>query len=96
MYQLKPGWMDDKENKRVKVEQVLRREKDLALALGSPNIRFEAVLDGVQNIMGVEIPNMTPNTVDFKEIIEDEKIEKLSENFSLPAPLGQGLSLIHI
>ena len=91
MYQLKPGWMDDKENKRVKVEQVLRREKDLALALGSPNIRFEAVLDGVQNIMGVEIPNMTPNTVDFKEIIEDEKIEKLSENFSLPAPLGQGM-----
>ena len=91
MYQLKPGWMDDKENKRVKVEQVLRREKDLALALGSPNIRFEAVLDGVQNIMGVEIPNMTPNTVDFKEVIEDEKIDKLSENFSLPAPLGQGM-----
>ena len=91
MYQLKPGWMDDKENKRVKVEQVLRREKDLALALGSPNIRFEAVLDGVQNIMGVEIPNMTPNTVDFKEVIEDEKIDKLSETFSLPAPLGQGM-----
>ena len=30
---------DPEENKRVKVEQVLRREKDLALALGSPNIR---------------------------------------------------------
>ena len=50
----------------MKVEQVLRREKDLALALGSPNIRFEAVLDGVQNSMGIEIPNLSPNTVDFK------------------------------
>ena len=91
MYQLKPGWMDDKENKRVKVEQVLRREKDLALALGSPNIRFEAVLDGVQNIMGIEIPNISPNTVDFKEVIEDERIKNISQSFSLPAPLGQGM-----
>ena len=81
MYQLKPGWMDDKENKRVKVEQVLRREKDLALALGSPNIRFEAVLDGVQNIMGIEIPNISPNTVDFKEVIEDERIKNISQSF---------------
>tara|TARA_B110000438_G_scaffold117904_1_gene115177 strand:- start:6708 stop:8915 length:2208 start_codon:yes stop_codon:yes gene_type:complete len=91
MYQLKPGYIDEKENKRVKVEQVLRREKDLALALGSPNIRFEAVLDGVQNIMGVEIPNITPNTVDFKEVIDTKEIKSLSENFALPAPLGQGM-----
>ena len=91
MYQLKPGYIDEKENKRVKVEQVLRREKDLALALGSPNIRFEAVLDGVQNIMGVEIPNITPNTVDFKEVIDTKEINSLSENFALPAPLGQGM-----
>jgi S-DNA-T family DNA segregation ATPase FtsK/SpoIIIE len=91
MYQLKPGYIDGKENKRVKVEQVLRREKDLALALGSPNIRFEAVLDGVQNIMGVEIPNITPNTVDFKEVIDTKEIKNLSEHFALPAPLGQGM-----
>lgn len=91
MYQLKPGYIDGKDNKRVKVEQVLRREKDLALALGSPNIRFEAVLDGVQNIMGVEIPNITPNTVDFKDVIDSKEIKKLSTNFALPAPLGQGM-----
>ncbi len=70
MYQLKPGWVDGNEKKRVKVEQVLRREKDLALALGSPNIRYEAVIDGIQNTMGIEIPNLSPNTVDFKEVIE--------------------------
>ena len=44
MYQLKPGWMDDKENKRVKVE-----------------------------------------------VIEDERIKNISQSFSLPAPLGQGM-----
>ncbi len=90
MYQLKPGWVDENEKKRVKVEQVLRREKDLALALGSPNIRFEAVLDGVQNSMGIEIPNLSPNTVDFKEVIEFENL-KDSEKYLLPAPLGQGM-----
>ena len=90
MYQLKPGWVDENEKKRVKVEQVLRREKDLALALGSPNIRFEAVLDGVQNSMGIEIPNLSPNTVDFKEVIEFENLNN-SEKYLLPAPLGQGM-----
>lgn len=91
MYQLKPGWVDGNEKKRVKVEQVLRREKDLALSLGSPNIRFEPVLDGVQNIMGIEIPNLSPNTVDFKEVIENENLNKNSDKYNLPAPLGQGM-----
>tara|TARA_B100001996_G_scaffold63625_1_gene45645 strand:+ start:22802 stop:25018 length:2217 start_codon:yes stop_codon:yes gene_type:complete len=91
MYQLKPGWVDENEKKRVKVEQVLRREKDLALALGSPNIRFEAVIDGIQNTMGIEIPNLSPNTVDFKEVIENEKLNKNSDKYNLPAPLGQGM-----
>ncbi|MBA47193.1 MAG: hypothetical protein CL893_03795 [Dehalococcoidia bacterium] len=91
MYQLKPGWVDGNEKKRVKVEQVLRREKDLALALGSPNIRFEAVIDGIQNTMGIEIPNLSPNTVDFKEVIENEKFNKNLDNYNLPAPLGQGM-----
>ena len=90
MYQLKPGWVDENEKKRVKVEQVLRREKDLALALGSPNIRFEAVIDGVQNSMGIEIPNLSANTVDFKEVIEFENLDN-SEKYLLPAPLGQGM-----
>lgn len=91
MYQLKPGWIDGNEKKRVKVEQVLRREKDLALSLGSPNIRFEAVLDGVQNTMGIEIPNLSPNTVDFKEVMENENLNKNSDKYNLPAPLGQGM-----
>jgi len=91
MYQLKPGWVDGNEKKRVKVEQVLRREKDLALALGSPNIRFEAVIDGIQNTMGIEIPNLSPNTVDFKEVIEKAKLNKNSDKYNLPAPLGQGM-----
>jgi len=91
MYQLKPGWLDGNEKKRVKVEQVLRREKDLALALGSPNIRFEAVIDGLQNTMGIEIPNLSPNTVDFKEVLENQKLNKNSDKYNLPAPLGQGM-----
>ena len=92
MYQLKPGWVDGEETKRVKVDQILRREKDLALALGSPNIRFEPVVDGIQDIMGIEIPNIAPNIVDFKEVIEDKKTDHLFDLFSLPAPMGKGMN----
>ena len=92
MYQLKPGWVDGEETKRVKVDQILRREKDLALALGSPNIRFEPVVDGIQDIMGIEIPNISPNIVDFREVIEDKKTDHLFDLFSLPAPMGKGMN----
>tara|TARA_B100000953_G_C18033628_1_gene423675 strand:- start:2147 stop:4372 length:2226 start_codon:yes stop_codon:yes gene_type:complete len=92
MYQLKPGWVDGEETKRVKVDQILRREKDLALALGSPNIRFEPVVDGIQDIMGIEIPNIAPNIVDFREVIEDKKTDHLFDLFSLPAPMGKGMN----
>tara|TARA_B100001146_G_scaffold224224_1_gene241424 strand:+ start:20935 stop:23160 length:2226 start_codon:yes stop_codon:yes gene_type:complete len=92
MYQLKPGWVDGEETKRVKVDQILRREKDLALALGSPNIRFEPVVDGIQDIMGIEIPNISPNIVDFREVMEDKKTDHLFDLFSLPAPMGKGMN----
>ena len=53
--------------------------------MGSPNIRFEAVLDGVQNLWN-RIP-LSPNTVDFKEV----EFETRCREYLLPAPLGQGM-----
>ena len=41
--------------------------------------------------MGIEIPNLSPNTVDFKEVLENQKLNKNSDKYNLPAPLGQGM-----
>ncbi|MBI4306256.1 MAG: hypothetical protein HY678_08045, partial [Chloroflexi bacterium] len=57
----KPGrndskWEDEEANrKRVRVDTILAREKDLALALASPNIRFESPIPG-ESLVGIEVP----------------------------------------
>ena len=45
MYGLSPGWKgrsEENTGQRVRVDTILNREKDIALALASPNLRFEA------------------------------------------------------
>ena len=43
------------EKTRVKVDHILAREKDLALALAAPSLRFEAPVPG-ESFVGVEVP----------------------------------------
>ena len=99
---LEPGWVtkgrDSKakaqgglptsDSVRVKVQSILAREKDLALALRTPHIRIEAPIPG-EAAVGIELPNPTPNKVPIRAVLESSKFKKLAEKGGLPIALGE-------
>jgi DNA segregation ATPase FtsK/SpoIIIE-like protein len=93
MYGLKPGWkggkVDPAAGKRVRVDMILGREKDLALALASPNIRLEPVVPG-ESVVGIEVPNSRPTPVTLRSVMETEPWRKFEAKAQLPVPLGLG------
>jgi DNA segregation ATPase FtsK/SpoIIIE-like protein len=93
MYGLKPGWQTTKNDatagKRVRVDMILNREKDLALALASPNIRLEPVVPG-ESVVGIEVPNSHPTPVTLRSVMESESWKRFEEKAQLPVPLGLG------
>ncbi|MDA0677262.1 MAG: DNA translocase FtsK, partial [Chloroflexi bacterium] len=93
MYGLKPGWQGTKSDatagKRVRVDMILNREKDLALALASPNIRLEPVVPG-ESVVGIEVPNSRPTPVTLRSVMESESWKRFEEKAQLPVPLGLG------
>jgi len=91
MYGLKPGWKGNSQSggQRVRVDAILNREKDLALALASPSIRFEAPVPG-ESVVGIEVPNKEPETVTMRSIIDMDEWKKFQKESALPVPLGIG------
>ena len=93
MYGLKPGWKDGKVDpaagKRVRVDMILSREKDLALALASPNIRLQPVVPG-ESVVGIEVPNSRPTPVTLRSVMETESWRQFEAKAQLPVPLGLG------
>lgn len=93
MYGLRPGWKGRKSEKtaaqRVSVTSILSREKDLALALASPNIRFEPVVPG-ESVVGIEVPNSRPTPVTLRSVMETPAWKKFEAKAQLPVPLGLG------
>jgi S-DNA-T family DNA segregation ATPase FtsK/SpoIIIE len=91
MYGLKPGWQgrtdDPAAIKRVRVDTILAREKDLALALKSPSLRFEAPVPG-EAVVGIEVPNQRPATVTLRSVMDTEDFRKFAAGAALPIPLG--------
>jgi S-DNA-T family DNA segregation ATPase FtsK/SpoIIIE len=91
MYGLKPGWRgrtdDPAAIKRVRVDTILAREKDLALALKSPSLRFEAPVPG-EAVVGIEVPNQRPATVTLRSVMDTEDFRKFAAGAALPIPLG--------
>ncbi len=99
---LEPGWVtkgrDSKaraqgglptsDSVRVKVQSILAREKDLALALRTPHIRIEAPIPG-EAAVGIELPNPTPSKVPIRAVLESSKFRKLAEKGGLPIALGE-------
>ena len=99
---LVPGWVKKhKDNKRigkdtgepsdmsrVKVQSILVREKDLALALKTPNLRIEAPVPG-EALVGLEVPNPHPRTVALRSVIESDRFRKIAAKDSLPVALGE-------
>ena len=77
------------EKTRVKVDSILSREKDLSLALRTPNLRIETPVMGKAQV-GIEIPNQEPAPVTLRSIMESREYKKLKEDADLPVALGKG------
>lgn len=91
MYGLNPGWQgnttDPNAAKRVRVDTILNREKDLALALKSPSLRFEAPVPG-EAVVGIEVPNQKPAMVTMRSVMDTDGFKKFAATAALPIPLG--------
>lgn len=97
MYGLAPGWggvssaqgqsNGARGNKRVRVDTILAREKDLALALASPSLRFEAPIPGA-SLVGIEVPNANPSTVTLRSAMESDAFTEFERDAALPVALG--------
>jgi S-DNA-T family DNA segregation ATPase FtsK/SpoIIIE len=98
---LVPGWVSKRgevikseppagkfEGSRVKVQSILMREKDLALALKTPFLRIEAPVPG-EALVGLEVPAPTPSKVHLREVMETPAFAKIAAKGGLPIALGQ-------
>ena len=76
------------ERSRVKVQSILTREKDMALALKTPYLRIEAPVPG-EALVGLEVPSPSPSKVHLREVIETPSYSRLVSKGGLPIALGQ-------
>ena len=72
---------------RVKVDSILAREKDLALALAAPSLRIEAPVPG-ESVVGVEVPNKDSTLVTIRTVMESQEYQEKINSDSLPVALG--------
>ncbi|MFQ5861345.1 MAG: DNA translocase FtsK, partial [Dehalococcoidia bacterium] len=73
---------------RVRVDNILAREKDLTLALKAPSLRMEAPVPG-EALVGVEVPNPDPLLVALRAVVEDRRFQEIWLKGGLPLALGQ-------
>ena len=73
---------------RVKVQSILMREKDLALALKTPYLRLEAPVPG-ESLVGLEMPNPHPRTVVLRSVAESPPFQKIAAKGGMPVALGE-------
>ena len=72
---------------RVKVDSILAREKDLALALAAPTLRIQAPVPG-ESLVGVEMPNKSSSMVTIRTVMESPEYERMLTDGGLPVALG--------
>ena len=77
------------DNTRVKVDSIVAREKDLALALAAPSLRIEAPIPGA-SLVGIEVPNPRPAVVTLRSVMETDVFSSLSSKSKLALALGMG------
>ena len=95
-YGLLPGWVEKKgsgkdgadapERSRVRVHSILAREKDLSLAISTPNLRFEPVPG--EALLGLEVPTPIPSKVTMREVMDSADFRKIATKGGLPIALG--------
>jgi S-DNA-T family DNA segregation ATPase FtsK/SpoIIIE len=73
----------------VKVNQILNRQDDLALALRAQRIRIVAPIPG-KAAVGIEIPNRVKAVVSFREIVASPAFQKTGD--ALPFALGKDVA----
>ena len=76
------------EKTRVRVDRVLAREKDLALALAAPSLSM-APIPGTSYI-GVEVPNSQRAVVTLRSSLESTAFQAIQKKARLPVALGLG------
>jgi DNA segregation ATPase FtsK/SpoIIIE-like protein len=74
---------------RVKVDNIMSREKDLSLALKTPSLRIETPAMG-ESLVGIEVPNPNPTLVTLRSVMEAEGFRELRSKAKLPIALGKG------
>ena len=85
----KPLMVQQEEKTRVSVDNILRREKDLSLALKTPSLRIETPAMG-ESLLGIEVPNPTASVVALKNVMESTTYSSLAKKSPLPVALGKG------
>jgi len=73
----------------VKVSKILGLQDDLAMALSAETIRIQAPIPG-KDVVGIEIPNETVDTIYLREILDD----KLFKDSSSPLTIALGKDIV--
>lgn len=73
----------------VKVSKILGLQDDLAMALSAETIRIQAPIPG-KDVVGIEIPNETVDTIYLREILDD----KLFKDSSSPLTMVLGKDIV--
>ena len=85
----KPIVAQQEDHTRVSVDNILRREKDLALALKTPSLRIETPVMG-ESLLGIEVPNPNPSLVTMRKVMESTSFSVLKKKANIPVALGRG------
>ena len=85
----KPIIEQQEDKTRISVDNILRREKDLSLALKTPSLRIETPVMG-ESLLGIEVPNPTASLVSLRKVMQSDTFKKLKQNSALPVALGRG------
>ena len=73
---------------RVKVQSIVSREADLALALKTSSLRIQPQVPG-EGFVGLEVPNPSPSVVPLKSVVTNPEFQKIVKHGGLPIALGQ-------
>ena len=82
---------------RVRVSDISKQQKDLALALKSPYIRIIETPEPGEGLVGLEVPNPSPGKVLMRSIVEGPDFGKIVQKGGLAFALGEdagGASLV--
>ena len=95
---LVPGYVPQRQGKgealkgrasRVRVGDIAKRQKDLALALKSPYIRIIETPEPGEGLVGLEVPNPAPGKVLMRSIMDESEFTRVAQKGGLPFALGQ-------